>query len=303
MKLVTLDQISKQYEKQRYALQNVSLRMGPGVWGFVGPNGAGKTTLLRILATLLVPTQGSISWDGQDIVRQPQVLRRDLGFLPQDFGTYPQLTAHEFLRYIGELKGLSGSVLRQRVASVLDMVNLSNDAGRRLRSYSGGMIRRIGIAQALLNDPRVLILDEPTVGLDPAERVRFREVIASLQGERLVILSTHIITDVEVMTTDLVLLNQGQILWNGTPAALLYDAASAVWEVTLDPATFERIRSTFQVSQAIRRGNQVETRMVSATQPHPEAVQVEPSLEEAYLYLAGTPQAGQKLIPAHSYPL
>jgi ABC-2 type transport system ATP-binding protein len=299
MKTVTLNQINKQYEKQRYALQNVSLRMGPGVWGFVGPNGAGKTTLLRILATLLVPTQGSVSWDGQDIVRQPQVLRRDLGFLPQDFGTYPQLTADEFLRYIGELKGLNGSVLRQRVASVLDMVNLSNDAGRRLRSYSGGMIRRIGIAQALLNDPYVLILDEPTVGLDPAERVRFREVIASLQGERLVILSTHIITDVEVMATDLVLLNQGQILWNGTPAALLRDAASAVWEVTLDPATFESIRSTFQVSQAIRRGTQVETRLVSVTQPHPEAVQVEPSLEEAYLYLAGIPQAGPKLITAH----
>jgi ABC-type multidrug transport system ATPase subunit len=179
------------------------------------------------------------------------------------------------------------------------MVNLSNDAGRRLRSYSGGMIRRIGIAQALLNDPRVFILDEPTVGLDPAERVRFREVIASLQGERLVILSTHIITDVEVMATDLVLLNQGQILWNGTPAALLHDAASAAWDVTLDPATFERVRSTFQVSQAIRRSKQVETRLVSATQPHPEAVQVEPSLEEAYLYLAGTPQTGQKLITAH----
>ena len=299
MNILTLDLVSKHYEKQRAALQDVSLRMGPGVWGFVGPNGAGKTTLLRILATLLVPTRGSVSWGEQDIVRQPQALRRELGFLPQDFGTYPQLTAAEFLRYIGELKGLRGSVLRQRVESVLDMVNLTADAGRRLRSYSGGMIRRIGIAQALLNDPRVLILDEPTVGLDPAERVRFREVIASLQGEHLVILSTHIITDVEVMATDLVLLNQGRMLWNGTPTALQNDAAGVVWEVTLDPATFEHLRVTFQVSQAIRRGNQVETRLVTAAQPHPDALQVEPSLEEAYLYLAGaqgTQQAGQQII-------
>jgi ABC-2 type transport system ATP-binding protein len=299
MNILALDLVGKHYEKRRAALQDVSLRMGPGVWGFVGPNGAGKTTLLRILATLLVPTQGSVHWRGQDIVRQPQALRRELGFLPQDFGTYPQLTAAEFLRYIGELKGLSGSVVRQRVESVLDMVNLTADAGRRLHSYSGGMIRRIGIAQALLNDPQVLILDEPTAGLDPAERVRFREVIASLQGERLVILSTHIVTDVEVMATDLVLLNQGRVLWNGTPTALQNDAAGAVWEVTLDLATFEHLRGTFQVSQAIRRGNQLETRLVAVSRPHPEAVQVEPSLEEAYLYLAGTPQAGQQFVSAH----
>jgi ABC-type multidrug transport system ATPase subunit len=296
MKTLVFDQVSKRYEKNRLALQNVSLRMGPGVWGFVGPNGAGKTTLLRILATLLVPTRGSVSWDGQDMVRHPQALRRDLGFLPQDFGTYPQLSAFEFLRYIGELKGLSGSVLRQRIEYVLNLVNLSHDAGRRLSSYSGGMIRRVGIAQALLNDPKILILDEPTVGLDPAERVRFREAIASLQGEHLVILSTHIITDVEVMATDLVLLNEGQILWNGTPTALLRDAASSVWEVTLDPTTFEQLRTTFQVSQAIRRGNHVETRLIASHQPHVAAVQVEPSLEEAYLYLAGIPQTGQELV-------
>ena len=149
---------------------------------------------------------------------------------------------------------------------------------------------------ALLNDPKILILDEPTVGLDPAERVRFREAIASLQGEHLVILSTHIITDVEVMATDLVLLNEGQILWNGTPTALLRDAASSVWEVTLDPTTFEQLRTTFQVSQAIRRGNHVETRLIASHQPHVAAVQVEPSLEEAYLYLAGIPQTGQELV-------
>lgn len=299
MDFLMLDLVSKRYDKRHFALQDISLRLGPGVWGLIGPNGAGKTTLLRILATLLEPTQGSVSWKGQDIVRHPRTLRQTLGFLPQDLGVYPLLTALEFLRYMGELKGLSGSVLQRRVELVLDLVNLSADAKQRLRSYSGGMIRRLGIAQALLNDPQVLILDEPTVGLDPAERVRFREVIASLQGERLVILSTHIITDVEAMATDLILLNRGRVHWTGTPVALQNDAADNVWEVTLDLATFEHLRDTYQVSQAIRRGNQVETRLIATTRPHVHALQVEPSLEEAYLYLAGLSQADQQPIFAH----
>src|SRR5262249_50711642 len=158
----------------------------------------------------------------------------------------------EFLRYMGELKGLRGSALTQRVEQALEMVNLSAEARRRLRSYSGGMIRRLGIAQALLNDPQALILDEPTAGLDPAERVRFREVIASLQGDRVVLLSTHIITDVEAMATDLILLHQGQLRWTGTPQALQNDATGTVWEVTVDTATFARLRGTCQISQAIR---------------------------------------------------
>lgn len=301
MNTLTLDGVSKRYEKHPMALQDLSLRLQPGVWGLVGPNGAGKTTLLRILATLLVPTQGSVSWNGQDIVREPRTLRYELGFLPQDLGVYPQLTAAEFLRYMGELKGLSGSLLAQRIDNVLEIVNLAADATRRLRSYSGGMIRRLGIAQSLLNDPQVLILDEPTAGLDPAERVRFREAIASLQGERLVVLSTHIITDVEAMATDLILLQQGRVRWTGTPPALQNDAAGAVWEVTLDPATFERLRSTYQISQAIRRGDQIDTRLIAASRPHADAIAIEPSLEEAYLYMAGTQQAGEASISAHEH--
>jgi ABC-type multidrug transport system ATPase subunit len=292
MMLLTLDLVGKRYDTHRSALHDVTLRLGSGVWGLVGPNGAGKTTLLRILATLLVPTHGSVSWNGHDIVRQPRPLRSHLGYLPQDLGVYPLLTASEFLRYLGGLKGMGGSVLQQRIEQVLDMVNLSAAAGERLRSYSGGMIRRLGIAQALLNDPQVLILDEPTAGLDPGERVRFREVIASLQGERLVILSTHIITDVEAMATDLILLNQGRVHWTGTPGALQNDAVGTVWEVTVDLATFGHLRDTYQVSQAIRRGDRVETRLIATARPHPEATQVEPSLEEAYLYLVGAAHAG-----------
>jgi ABC-2 type transport system ATP-binding protein len=293
MTVLTLDRVSHRYERHVLALQEVSLRLGPGVWGVVGPNGAGKTTLLRILATLLAPTQGSVRWNGQDIVRRPQLLRHDLGFLPQDLGVYPQLSATEFLRYCGELKGLRGAALARRVQQALELVNLTAEARRRLRSYSGGMIRRLGIAQALLNDPLMLLLDEPTAGLDPAERVRFREVIASLQGERLVLLSTHIITDVEAMATDLILLQHGRVRWTGTPPALQTAAAGTVWEATVDAATFERLRTTCQISQAIRRGEQVDARLICPTQPHAAAVQVEPSLEEAYLYLVGTSPASE----------
>jgi len=206
--------------------------------------------------------------------------------LPQEFGVYPQLTGREFLRYIGELKRLPDSALPQLVEAALGMVNLTGDADRRLRSYSGGMVRRLGIAQALLSEPHVLILDEPTVGLDPAERVRFRELIASLPGDRLVVLSTHIITDVEAMAANLVLVQQGRILWNGTPSALEDDAAGTVWEVTLDSKAFEELRSRCQVSQAIRRRNQIEARFIASQQPHSLAVAAEPTLEEA-LYLSG----------------
>lgn len=285
MTTLAIDLLSKSYEKNFWALKDISLRMETGVWGFVGPNGAGKTTLLRILATLLTPTQGTVTWQGHDILRNPEVLRRELGYLPQDFGCYPQLTARELLRYIGELKGLTGDLIQHRVVAVLEMVNLSVDADRRLQTFSGGMIRRLGIAQTLLNDPNILILDEPTVGLDPAERVRFRELIASLQGDRLVVLSTHIITDVEAMATNLVLIQRGRVLWNGTPSALQADAAQTVWEMTLDTDSFESLRSRYQISQAIRRGNQVETRLIASESPHPTAVQIKPTLEEAYLFI------------------
>ncbi len=287
MTALLIDQVSKRYERDRWALQDISLRMETGVWGLVGPNGAGKTSLLRILATLLAPTQGVVTWQGVDIMRHPEVLRRDLGYLPQDFGVYPQLTAREFLSYIGELKGLMGPLLRRRVASVLETVHLGEDTDRRLRTFSGGMIRRIGIAQALLSEPRILILDEPTAGLDPVERVRFREAIAAMQGERLVILSTHIITDVEAMATDIALLQQGRLLWTGTVLALLDDARDFTWSVTTDVAAFEQLRTSYQVSMAIRRGGKVETRILAPTRPHPDAVVVEPTLEEAYLYLLG----------------
>jgi ABC-2 type transport system ATP-binding protein len=283
MPTLFIDTVSKRYERNRWALREFSLRMEAGVLGLVGPNGAGKTTLLKMLATLLRPTEGHITWNGQDMHRYPETVRRVLGYIPQDFGIYPQISARVLLRYLGELKGLRGVHLRRRVEAVLEMVGLSADADRRLKTFSGGMVRRLGIAQALLNEPRLLVLDEPTVGLDPAERIRFRELLPSLSGERTVIFSTHIIGDIEATATHLALLNHGRLSWTGTPEALLADAAEALWTLIVPQAEFERVRARYRVSSAIPRGSSVETRILAAHQPHPQAIPATPTLEEAYL--------------------
>src|SRR5579863_1028887 len=283
MSTLFIDTVSKRYERKHWALHEFSLRMEAGVLGLVGPNGAGKTTLLKMLATLLLPTEGHITWNGQDILHHPEGVRRVLGYVPQDFGVYPRISARVFLHYIGELKGLRGAHLRRRVDTVLEMVSLSADADRRLKTFSGGMVRRLGIAQALLNEPRLLVLDEPTVGLDPAERVRFREMLPALSGERTVIFSTHIISDIEATATHLALLNQGRLSWTGTPEALLADAAEALWTMTIPQAEFESWRTHYRVSSAIPRGGNVEMRIMAAHQPHPQAIPANPTLEEAYL--------------------
>ncbi len=282
-----VDAVGKRYERDRWALRDVTLRLSGGVLGLVGPNGAGKSTLLRMLATVLAPTSGMVTWQGHDVYRAPLALRRTLGYLPQDFGVYPQLTAREFLRYVGELKGLHGSLLGRRVEAALEATHLRGEANRRLRAFSGGMIRRVGIAQALLNEPRLLVLDEPTVGLDPAERLHFRQLIAALGGERLVILSTHIITDVEASATELALLQQGRLTWTGTPEGLLADAAGQVWSLTVPAEELDRVRAAHRVSTVMRREGGVEARLLASTRPHPLAETAVPTLEDAYMLFAG----------------
>jgi ABC-type multidrug transport system ATPase subunit len=238
-----------------------------------------------------VPTEGRITWDGQDIAQHPRALRQALGYLPQDFGAYPQLTAREFLRYIAELKGLEGRLAQRRVESALEAVNLRTDGNQRLRTFSGGMTRRLGIAQALLSEPRLMIFDEPTVGLDPSERIRFRELIASLSGERLVVLSTHIISDVEAMATDLVLLQAGRVTWAGSPEGLLADAEGQVWSLNVDSTEFERLRTLCRVSAAVRRADGVQLRLIAPSRPHPQALPAAPTLEDAYLLFTGVEEA------------
>jgi ABC-2 type transport system ATP-binding protein len=281
MELVIHD-LSKRYGDQ-WALREVSLRCAPGIVGLVGPNGAGKTTLLRMVATLLKPTSGSVLWNGRDVGSHGMEVRRVLGYLPQEFGIYPEFTGRQFLRYLAAMKGLPTSLARRRVDEVLELVHLEPAADRRLTTYSGGMKQRLGIAQALLNDPELLIVDEPTAGLDPEERVRFRTLLASLTSSRIVLLSTHIVGDVEAVATRLVILREGRLLSDSTPETLLAHAVGKVWTVTVDPATAERLQAAYRVSALISRPHGVQVRLVSETCPHEAAVSVEPNLEDAYL--------------------
>jgi ABC-type multidrug transport system ATPase subunit len=281
-----IDHLGKRFG-QRWALRDFSLRCEAGLLGLVGPNGAGKTTLMRMIATLLEPTEGTITWNARDTRSHGAELRETLGYLPQDFGIYREFSGRQFLQYLAAMKGLPKSVARRRVQEVLDIVQMRDVADRGLATYSGGMKQRIGIAQALLNDPELLIVDEPTAGLDPAERVRFRTLLASLTSDRIIILSTHIIGDVEAVANRLVILSEGRALVDTTPTALLAQAAGKVWSVTTDQATALQLQATYQVSTMVNQMEGISLRLVSATRPHAAATTVEPTLEEAYLLATG----------------
>jgi ABC-2 type transport system ATP-binding protein len=283
---LTIENLGKRYGSV-WALRQLSLRCEPGMLGLVGPNGAGKTTLMRMLATLLEPTEGTIYWNGQDIRAHGQALRQVLGYLPQEFGLYREFSGRQFLRYLAAMKGLSTSIANKRVDEVIEIVNLEQVADRKLPTYSGGMKQRVGIAQALLNDPKLLIVDEPTAGLDPAERVRFRTLLASLTSNRIIILSTHIISDVEAVAGRLVILQKGQVLADTTPEALLARAVGSVWSVTTDQATAQRLQAAYPVSTMVNQAGGVTLRLISATRPYEAAVVVDPSLEDAYLLATG----------------
>jgi ABC-type multidrug transport system ATPase subunit len=287
---LTINHLGKRYG-QHWALRQISLRCEPGLLGLVGPNGAGKTTLMRMIATLLEPTEGTISWNGQDLRTHGAALRQALGYLPQEFGIYPEFTGRQFLRYLSEMKGLPKPLAHRRVDEVLEIVQMEQVADRKLPTYSGGMKQRIGIAQALLNDPELLIVDEPTAGLDPAERVRFRTLLASLTSNRVIILSTHIISDVEAVASRLMILREGRVLTDTTLEALLASASGKIWSVTTDQATAMRLQATYMVSTMVNQLGGVTLRLVSATRPHEAAVVTDPTLEEAYLLATGQQEA------------
>ncbi len=281
-----VENLSKRYNGH-WALREVSLQCGRGMLGLVGPNGAGKTTLMRIVATLIPQTEGAVKWDGRDTRTDGQGVREVLGYLPQEFGVYGEFSGRQFLRYLAAMKGLPSDLARTRVDQLIEMVNLEKDADRRLATYSGGMKQRIGIAQALLNDPELLIVDEPTAGLDPAERVRFRTLLASLTANRLVVLSTHVIGDVEAVASRLVILKEGKVVADTTPETLMASAAGQVWSLTTDAATAVRLQAAYQISALLQQSNGVTLRVVSSTRPHESAGPMEPSLEDAYLLVVG----------------
>jgi ABC-2 type transport system ATP-binding protein len=276
--------VAKRYKGNVWGLRNFSLELGPGIVGLLGPNGAGKTTLMNILATVTKPTEGRVTWNGKDIARSPNALRSVLGYLPQDFGIYPNLNTIEFLQYLAAIKGVSGKAARRRIDELLQLVNLTDVCKRPLGGYSGGMKQRVGIAQALLNDPQLLIVDEPTTGLDPEGRVRFRNLLSDLSGERIVILSTHIVSDVEATATEIALIRKGHLLLSAPPEQLLQSVEGKVWMHTVSSHELTSFRQHHLISSTVRRSDGVHLRVVADSPPGDTAKSITPTLEDAYLY-------------------
>jgi len=288
MRLI-IDGVSKLYKGNVWGLREFSLTLEPGILALVGPNGAGKSTLMRILATITKPTAGTVTWNGTDIARSPDELRAVLGYLPQEFGVYPHVNAVGFLEYLAALKGLDGRAARKRIQELLQVVDLFEARKRPLGGYSGGMKQRLGIAQALLNDPQLLIVDEPTAGVDPAARVRFRNLLSDLAGQRIVILSTHIVSDAEATATEIAIINQGRLLQHAAPEHLLQAMEGKVCQLVIPSAELTAAKQRYLISSTARRSDGVHLRVVGETPPGPDAGNqrlhaVPPTLEDIYLY-------------------
>ena len=280
---LTLDRISKHF-KNKIAVDNVSLSLSEGVYGFLGANGAGKTTLLRMICGVLKPTAGEIRCNGIEIGKLDGDYRYLLGYLPQDFGYYPDFTARRYLEYLAACKAVPQSLAREKVQVMLSLTGLSGDQKNKIRTFSGGMLRRLGIAQALLNDPEILILDEPTSGLDPKERIRFRNIISSLSKGRIILLSTHIVSDVEFIADKILLMKQGRIIQQGTVEEVTESVKGKVWEYLAEPAAAIQMNDCFAVSNLKNEGDLVRLRLVSDKRPCEGAILAKPGLEDVYLY-------------------
>lgn len=269
------------------AVNNLSYTMDTGVYGLLGVNGAGKTTLMRMLCTLLTPTSGTITWDGQDIFSLGSAYRNLLGYLPQDFGYYPDFSVQDYLLYIASIKGLRPATARQRMQNLLEQVGLTQVRRQKMKKLSGGMKRRAGIAQAMLNDPKILILDEPTAGLDPKERIRFRNLISELAENRLVLLSTHIVSDVEYIADQILLMKDGSLVHHGTSQQLLAAAPTQVWTCTVPRAQADQLLHQYPVVNLKTIPQGVQLRVLSQTPPTPEAHPAEMTLEDLFLHYFG----------------
>ncbi len=300
---IEIHHLNKVYRGGVHALNDLDLTIPSGMFGLLGPNGAGKTTLMRILAGILRPTSGTLrvgTFDGNS-EQGRTAIKRVLGYLPQDSGVYPDLSAREFLDYIAILKGMDDRKVRQqRIALLLETVSLADVAHRKLKTFSGGMKRRIGIAQALLNDPQLLIVDEPTAGLDPEERIRFRNLLSELAGDRTVLLSTHIVEDIAQTSRNLAIMKQGRVIFQGTTLDLLREAQGKVWMITTEGSKPE---GNFTVVATMHLGTGVQYRVVGNLSAHAGAVLIEPTLEDSYVWLMReqrTPASSTSSAPSSS---
>ncbi len=269
------------------AVNHVTYTMHNGVYGLLGVNGAGKTTLMRMLCTLLKPTAGSITCNGQDIFKMDGEYRKLLGCLPQEFGFYPDFTVRDYLMYIASIKGIRPVVAKKRVKELLHKVGLANVENKKMKKLSGGMKRRAGIAQAMLNDPKILILDEPTAGLDPNERIRFRNLISELSKDRLVLLSTHIVSDVEYVANEILLMKDGIIQHSGTTEEIIEAMPEKVWKIEVHSSQVNDYMRKYKISNMKSGKNRAELRILSGTRPDAGAVQEEAVLEDVFLYYFG----------------
>jgi ABC-type multidrug transport system ATPase subunit len=288
--MIEINSLTKTYGvggKAVHALNGIDLSIGSGMFGLLGPNGAGKTTFMRILAGIVNPSGGSIRVDGHDLTTESgkQAVKSMLGYLPQELGMYPELTAEQFVDYMAILKGLDDPQKRkQRVGQVLDMVGLRDAAQRKIKGFSGGMKRRVGIAQALVNDPKLLIVDEPTAGLDPEERIRFRNLLVNLAADRVVLLSTHIVEDIGQTCRDVAVLSHGQVLFRGSPAELMNAASGHVWTLTM--SGLEKPNHGLTVVSMLHLADGTQYRLVgSNVDEYPAAQEVQPGLEDGYVWL------------------
>lgn len=280
-----LDRLTKQFGSA-IAVDCLSATLTPGVYGLLGANGAGKTTLMRMICDVLKPTSGSVVWNGVPIERLGERYRSVLGYLPQDFGYYPDFTALDFMLYLSALKGLDSKAAKRRSMELLDLVGLAGVAKRKVKTFSGGMKQRLGIAQAVINDPQVLVLDEPTAGLDPKERVRFRNLISALAQDKVVILSTHIVSDVEYIADEILIMRAGQIVATGTVEEILAQVSGVVWECAVTPREADAMSTRMAVGNVRYDHNGMAVvRIVSDVPPHESARLVEPTLEDVYLYI------------------
>jgi ABC-2 type transport system ATP-binding protein len=278
--------LTKQYNKHKTGLYDYSITIDKGVLGLLGPNGAGKSTLMKIIATISKPTKGTLFLDGVDIVNNPDKIRKVLGYLPQDFGVYPNLNAYEFLEYIAAMKGVGGKDLRKRIDMLLEGVNLTADAKRPIGSYSGGMKQRIGIAQALLNDPKVLIFDEPTVGLDPEERVRFRQLISEMASDCIIILSSHIVSDIETIADEVAIMKNGILLEKAIQPDIIKKVEGLVFELLVDNTQLDAFKTRQLVIDTSRQRDRTKVRYILRSDlPEPGSVEINATLEDAYLFL------------------
>lgn len=269
------------------AVNHINLTMTNGVYGLLGVNGAGKTTLMRMLCTLLKPTSGTICCNGKDIFNMDSEYRKLLGYLPQDFGFYPEFTVEDYLLYIAALKGIRPVVAKKRVKELIAKVGLSKAAHKKMKKLSGGMKRRAGIAQAMLNNPKILILDEPTAGLDPNERIRFRNLISELSEDRLVLLSTHIVSDIEYIANEIWLMKDGEVLHKGSIEELINSMTETVWECLVPKNRVSDFMEKYKISNMKSEINQIMLRIISHEKPVENAMRVEASLEDVFLYYFG----------------